>query len=85
MTWTAWLKLRAARIVALLAAWLPQRPMPTTAAERLAVCRACPELRKPGEEGLVDTCRLCQCFMPMKVRVRAARCPHRKPKWGPMP
>jgi hypothetical protein len=42
-----------------------------TAAGRLAICRACDQL-----DG--DTCRLCGCHMPVKVRWAEQSCPIRK-------
>jgi hypothetical protein len=39
-----------------------------TAADRLAICKRCPQL-----DG--DTCRLCGCHMPVKVRWAEQSCP----------
>ena len=38
-------------------------------AERIAICKACPNLTK------LNFCKLCGCFMPAKVRIPAAECP----------
>jgi len=40
------------------------------AAERLAICEACPKLRK-----LTKQCKECNCIMPAKVKLPNASCP----------
>jgi hypothetical protein len=37
---------------------------------RMAVCNACPELRKP-----LDQCAKCGCFMRVKTKLRDTSCP----------
>jgi hypothetical protein len=39
-------------------------------AERLTVCAGCEQLRRP-----IYQCKLCGCFMRLKVLVPAAKCP----------
>lgn len=38
--------------------------------DRMAICRACPELRKP-----LDQCAKCGCLMHAKTKLRGATCP----------
>lgn len=38
--------------------------------ERLAICKGCPELRKP-----LDQCAACGCFVKAKTMLKAASCP----------
>ncbi|MBT3291167.1 MAG: hypothetical protein HN849_12225 [Victivallales bacterium] len=64
----------------LLAEYLATYPQPTadepTVASRLALCRACPDLRYG------TTCMHCGCLVDIRARLAAARCPHpRKPRW----
>jgi hypothetical protein len=40
--------------------------------ERLAICRSCEELR-PSE-----FCKLCNCYMPVKVYIAGVSCPAKK-------
>ncbi len=40
------------------------------AAERMSICKACPELIK-----VVDQCKQCGCFMEFKTKLEAAKCP----------
>jgi ribosomal protein L32 len=40
------------------------------ASERLAICKACPELIK-----LTTQCKKCGCFMKAKTTIEAATCP----------
>lgn len=42
---------------------------------RLGVCYACPEYNKT-----LKTCTVCMCFMPLKTRVKWAKCP--KGRWS---
>lgn len=48
---------------------------PKTAEDRLAICKACPELIK-----LTTQCRKCGCFMAAKTKLKHAECPLQK--WG---
>jgi hypothetical protein len=41
---------------------------------RIELCKNCPELNK------ANFCRMCGCFMPVKVRLMWAECP--QGKWG---
>ena len=45
--------------------------------ERLEICNDCEEYNHP----LPTQCRVCNCFMPMKTRLKRAECP--KGIWGP--
>jgi hypothetical protein len=40
------------------------------AIERMAICKACPELIP-----VLDQCKKCGCFMEFKTRLEAAKCP----------
>jgi siroheme synthase (precorrin-2 oxidase/ferrochelatase) len=40
------------------------------AAERMAICQECPELRKP-----INQCRECGCLMDAKTKLSGASCP----------
>ena len=40
------------------------------AAERLAICKQCPQLRPATAQ-----CRICNCFMNLKVKIEKAACP----------
>ena len=42
--------------------------------ERLNVCKTCPEFNK------FKVCKICKCFMPLKVKIKKAKCP--KGLWG---
>lgn len=42
----------------------------TNAAARLEVCRGCEHLT-----GILNNCKLCGCFMNIKVRIYSAKCP----------
>ncbi|MBM3910465.1 MAG: hypothetical protein FJ356_02315 [Thaumarchaeota archaeon] len=48
---------------------------PKTAEDRLAICKACPELIK-----LTTQCKKCGCFMTAKTKLKRAECP--LGKWG---
>lgn len=48
---------------------------PKTAEDRLAICKACPELIK-----LTTQCKKCGCFMAAKTKLKDAVCPLLK--WG---
>jgi hypothetical protein len=48
----------------------------TIAAERLAICKTCPELET------LDRCKQCGCFMQSKTKLPNANCP--LGKWGMM-
>ena len=52
------------------------RVQETIAAERLAICKACPKLLMTGQ------CSECGCFMAAKVKLPNAECPLHK--WGQM-
>jgi hypothetical protein len=41
-----------------------------TANERFSICKACPELVK-----LTKQCKKCGCFMNVKTKLEAAKCP----------
>jgi hypothetical protein len=43
--------------------------------ERFSICAGCPELMK-----LTNQCKLCGCFMKLKVKLAHAECP--AGKWG---
>lgn len=43
---------------------------PEKAAERLDICRSCPELIKKTEQ-----CKKCGCLMNLKTRLNNAQCP----------
>lgn len=45
------------------------------AEDRLAICKACPELIK-----LTTQCKKCGCFMAAKTKIKHAECPLQK--WG---
>lgn len=40
------------------------------AEERFAICKECPQLRP-----ITNQCRVCNCFMHLKVKIEAATCP----------
>jgi hypothetical protein len=42
----------------------------TFARERMDICKACPELIP-----IVDQCKKCGCFMELKTKLEAAKCP----------
>lgn len=48
---------------------------PKIAEDRLAICKACPELIK-----LTTQCKKCGCFMAAKTKLKGAACPLEK--WG---
>ena len=39
-------------------------------AQRLTICAGCEHLRQS-----IDQCKLCGCFMQIKTRIAAAKCP----------
>ena len=45
-----------------------------TVANRLTICGACPNYN-------ANTCRLCGCHMPFKVKAEAMACPDNPPRW----
>lgn len=49
-------------------------PSPSVRAQRLAVCRSCPELLR-GNLILPSRCRLCGCFVVAKTAIGGQRCP----------
>jgi hypothetical protein len=52
---------------------LPAAAAEDLAKERLKVCAECPEFAK-----LARQCRLCGCFMDIKVKLLEAECPEKK-------
>jgi hypothetical protein len=38
--------------------------------DRIAICKACDQLRMPGWQ-----CKICGCFMQLKARIPMAKCP----------
>ena len=44
--------------------------------ERLKICRKCPHYNK-----FWKTCKICNCFMPLKTKLRWAECPDEPPRW----
>ena len=46
-----------------------------TANERYSICKNCEEFRTS-----IKQCRICGCFMPLKVRLAFEKCP--KEKWS---
>ena len=51
------------------------------AARRFALCKACPFLVKDIVFG-ADTCSICYCHMPTKVKYKASKCADEaSPKW----
>jgi hypothetical protein len=44
-----------------------------TSEERMEICRAC-EWFRPS----ISQCKKCRCIMPLKVKLKAAKCPIRK-------
>jgi len=49
--------------------YLKKKLVSEDADHRWAVCQACPELMSSNR------CRQCGCFMKLKTKVRAAKCP----------
>ena len=47
--------------------------------ERAAICKRCPHFRET-----IKQCSICLCFMPLKVRFKAMKCPDNPPRWGPV-
>lgn len=39
------------------------------------ICKSCEYFRK-----MMKTCKICNCFMPLKTKLKNAKCP--KGKWG---
>lgn len=63
----------------------PSRASEEDAAARLAICEACPMLRKKTTiKGAKGTCTQCGCLMSEKVKLAGAFCPLEPPKWGPV-
>jgi hypothetical protein len=50
------------------------RPTVNAIADRINTCKSCPNLNK------LNMCKLCGCFMPIKVRLKGSSCPDGK--WG---
>ena len=44
--------------------------------ERYNICKECPNLDKRWK-----VCKLCNCFMPLKTKLRWAECPEEPPRW----
>lgn len=55
-----------------------KQPAPSRGEERLAICRACPMLRK-NYGPIPDQCSVCNCFVVLKTAVPGESCP--KGKW----
>jgi hypothetical protein len=59
-----------------LEAVLSQPAAKEVAAERLAICKACPHFRK-----FTQQCKICNCHMPWKVTLAQATCALPDPKF----
>jgi len=44
--------------------------------ERMEICKKCPNLDKKWK-----FCKICNCFMPLKTKLRWAECPEETPRW----
>ena len=44
--------------------------------ERYKICKECPNLDKRWK-----ICKVCNCFMPLKTKLRWAECPEEPPRW----
>ena len=44
--------------------------------ERYKICQKCPNLNKRWK-----VCTVCNCFMPLKTKLRWAECPEEPPRW----
>ena len=44
--------------------------------ERYDICKKCPNLDKTWK-----VCKVCNCFMPLKTKIRWAECPEEPPRW----
>ena len=44
--------------------------------ERYKICKKCPNLNKTWK-----VCKVCNCFMPLKTKIRWAECPEEPPRW----
>ena len=44
--------------------------------ERYKICIKCPNLDKTWK-----VCKVCNCFMPLKTKIRWAECPEEPPRW----
>ena len=44
--------------------------------ERYKICKECPNLDKKWK-----VCKVCNCFMPLKTKIRWAECPEEPPRW----
>ena len=44
--------------------------------ERYKICQECPNLNKRWK-----VCKICNCFMPLKTKIRWAECPEEPPRW----
>lgn len=49
---------------------------PTLAAQRLAICQACPRYMPKTK-----TCGICYCYMPEKVKHAKSECAAQEPLW----
>lgn len=45
----------------------------SVAADRMAICEACPSLNKP-----LNQCDICKCFMNLKTKINGMKCPDKK-------
>ena len=54
-------------------AYLKKKLISKDVDHRWAICQACPELTE------ANRCKQCGCFMKLKTKVKAAKCP--KGKW----
>ena len=46
-----------------------------TPEQRYEICKKCPNLNK------WKVCKVCNCFMPLKTKIRWAECPEEVPRW----
>ena len=43
---------------------------------RFKICEECPHFNN-----MTKTCKICRCFMPIKVKVKIMKCPDNPPRW----
>lgn len=43
---------------------------------RMSICKACDDYNN-----IIKTCKVCGCFMPLKVEMKEQRCPKNPPMW----
>lgn len=43
---------------------------------RFEICKECPHFNDS-----IKTCKICGCFMPMKVKAKVMKCPDNPPRW----